>query len=200
MLIFASDYHKAIYYASTKCASSALKQVLCRDINHKFNQKLSDVDLDNYFKFAVVRNPWDRLVYMYSNCIREFNPITNEPLDVVTRKYFNIERKNLDFKTFIHKVYENKYFTKLNSDYESFEAHFLPCDLFIPDDVNYIVKFISFKDDIKYVLDRLCLNIDIPIINKSEHEQYKFYYDSEDLDLVNYMYQKDIERFEFSYD
>lgn len=191
-----SEFHKSTYYAVPKCASSTLKYVLCHNIENKFIPGCGD---DDYFKFSVVRNPWDRLVSMYFNCKREFNPITGEPLNEITIEYFDTPRNELDFDTYIAKIYEKKYFIQKNFDMISFESHFWPCNNFVPKNIDYVVKYKNFHEDIKYVLTRLDINIELPVLNKSNHNDYREYYTERNLDMVDNMYRADLERFDFTF-
>lgn len=195
-LSYTSSFYESIYYAVPKCASSTLKQVLCFDIENKFTPGSGE---DTYFKFTVVRNPWDRLVSMYFNCKREANPITGEPMNDITTKYFGVIRKDLDFDTFIKNIFERRYFLKVSENLTSFESHFLPCNNFVPKNIDYIVKYKNFSEDIRFVMNKFGIQNELPVINKSDHNNYREYYSDKNLELVDKMYRVDLERFGFTY-
>lgn len=65
------EKYKAIYFPIPKVACSSIKVFLTDFAEFS----LDDLDkFKNYFKFAFVRNPWDRLVSCYINKVAEPQP------------------------------------------------------------------------------------------------------------------------------
>jgi hypothetical protein len=58
-----SDQYKLAYYETPKCASTSIKKIL-HDSLPDYTRTTNN-SLDNYFKFTIVRNPWERFVSIY---------------------------------------------------------------------------------------------------------------------------------------
>ena len=162
---------------------------------HKY---IPDDMFNSYFKFAYVRNPWDRLVSFY--------------------KYLGYASE-LDFNTFAKKVFEKRiwreqyWFVRPQSDF-----------VYTDDNrqlMNFIGKFENLQDD----FHKICEITGMPTtklahINKSgdelsakrsnserikaalkhiknknipSHKHYQEYYDSESIEIANRLYHRDIE-------
>ncbi len=72
-----------------------------------FNKEPSHPSIQNYFKFTIVRNPWDRLLAFYTDMICSddlddyfFKPWAEESFN----EYGNFFRRNMPFKEFVEKV------------------------------------------------------------------------------------------------
>ena len=116
----------------------AKEYVPCKYLTHE--------QFDSYFKFAIVRNPWDRLVSFY--------------------KYFGYTLR-MDFKTFVIKEFRENVWTR--------KYWFVaPQTEFVCDDegkiiVNYIGRFEKLQNDFDYVCEALNLpKIEVPRVNVSK--------------------------------
>ena len=160
----------------------------------------------SYFKFAFVRNPWDRIVSEY--------------------KYRRHSNK-YSFKTFLfHHFPEPSW----SDDY----CHVLPQYDFLYDkEGNLLVDFVGRYENIKHDFKKVCekvgiSNTDLPIKNKSlslsrdycgpieylknirdilsikvkknNYSNYTEYYDSESKEFVGELYKKDIEIFKYNFE
>jgi hypothetical protein len=156
-------------------------------------------EYDEYFKFAFVRNPWDRIV-------SAFHFLTNggrgNEEDQKRQKYL-IKNYNGDFKKFIKSLPLKKYLVKLNTFYS---LHFLEQTYWLCDergniDVDFVGKFENLKDDFKRVCK--CGGIksaELSRHNKSTHNHYTKYYDEEMINIISELYEKDISLFGYTYD
>lgn len=146
--------------------------------------------MDEYFKFAFVRNPWDRLLSAYSFQCRN--------------------GKKFDFSTFISVSYEyikEKRFLLSVNEYDTLKqkygislVHVIPQINFIRHkdyELDFVGKFENFKTDLKYILDLFNINCNIPNVNKSKHKHYSKYFTDKMIDMVNEMYKEEIELFDY---
>ena len=147
-------------------------------ISHKIN-------LDDFFVFTFVRNPWDRLVSMY--------------------KYLkDIEIPNA-------KKQNQNYISEL--DEISFEEYIIREDIWKPKtfysmlkneddkiDLDFIGKFENLNYDFNKLLKKLNIeDIKLSHKNRSKHKHYTEYYTLETMQIVEDMYKDDIMYFNYTY-
>lgn len=130
------------------------------------------------FKFAVVRNPWAWHVSYY-HYIRQ------------NRKHWqHADVAPLSFREYI--------------EWRVVHDPILQSD-FIVDDrreliVDSIAKTESLDRDAAAIFDRIGVRTRLPHHNRSQHDDYRSYYDERTRDLVAEHYAEDIERFGYSFD
>jgi len=148
---------------------------------------------DEYFKFAIARNPWDRLVSAYEY-------LKGGGMDYRDREW---EQKHIgqyhDFKSFVNNWLNEKNIYK--------GMHVMPQTEFVCDRsgkviVNYIGRFEHFEDSFADVCNRLGKpECKLPHTNKSVREKdYRTYYGDEEAMRVAKVYRKDIETFGYTFD
>ncbi|MEM6965922.1 MAG: sulfotransferase family 2 domain-containing protein [Bacteroidota bacterium] len=169
----------------------------------KYNH-ISQEDFDEYFKFAFVRNPWDRTISFY---------------------------KYLGFQNFIsfEKFIEDYFLTRIWNSYRFWFIR--PQADYVTDEngkllVDFIGKFESINEDFQTILNRLNLPATkLPYINKSKksfhkkyhtfkrnpelllkvfskpdhHRHYRDYYTEKTKKLVAETYKKDIQLFNYTF-
>ncbi len=135
----------------------------------------SKQELKSYFKFTVVRNPFDRIV----------------------SEYFYSRRRGLtqsrDFKTFV---------VNGEIDTHSYPNHNIPQINFFVDKkrIDYIAKFKNLQEDFKTICDKIGIpHQELPHKNKTKHKHYTEYYDDETKSIVEKKYAKDIEYFGYKF-
>lgn len=196
-----SDEYKFVWYMVNKACTRTLINYFYSDLNiieqyhpHVFKQS------DNYYKFTVVRNPWDRLISAWKNKIVE-KPIAKN-MDQF-RQYKH------DFASFVHGVAKTNVnlptsmgpITESNSHLFS-DRHIKSQYTMIPVDVDIdVYKTENIHNDIK----RICTAIKYPIkelphLNKSNHSDRHDYYNDTTRAIVEDVYQKDIETFKYTFD
>jgi len=170
--------HKFIYMKATKTAgTSVLRGVIEPQISNIFHQKdqpeiyqawldkINDKDLEDYFIFAIVRNPWDRIVSITSY----FDIPLNDFLD----RFDNYCR---DEKIKIHSLPLHLYTHNAGLQF-----------------VDSICRFESLQPDLNLVFDQINLpRTRLPYLNISEHQHYSTYYKPDQIDQVEKLYEQDI--------
>jgi len=140
-----------------------------------------------YFKFALVRNPWDREVsrYFYAR-----NTPTHAQHQLASRFEFAEFIKQRSRKATRRDVSSYQY--KKVSDNEG--------NLI----VDAIVRIENLAEEIVPVFARIGIDqaMPVPRLNRSGHRRYQDYYDDESIELVRQFAREDIERFgyRFEYD
>jgi len=134
------------------------------------------INLNEYFKFAFIRNPWDR-IFSYFNMIYSKKPIN-----------FNINNDRLKFEDYIKSYGYGPQIDFLFS-------------LSGKMSVNFIGRFEFINEDFKFIKKKLKLpnNIKLPHINKTDHISYKEYYTDKLKDMVYHKFRKDIDYFKFEF-
>lgn len=153
-------------------------------------KNLYSINIDQYFKFAFVRNPWDRAV-------SGFHWLTG-----VDQPSFQKCKKSsfLDF-LLVRNGFEKLIGTK---DQSTREVHFISQHEMIYIDGSNQMDFVGKFENLQKDFDTICSKIGIeklklPESNKSKHKHYTEYYTDETKDLVYQKYQKDIELFNYKF-
>ncbi len=155
---------------------------------------------DEYYSFAFVRNPWDRLVSWY--CMmdglrrRGANVSWNSPL----LRYVREEEPT--FEDFIKRC--TKKF-RVQGDVYSFTRNQL--DYLVDKDGKLLVDFVGrverFNDDLATVLGEIGLDVTedaIPHTNRSKHRHYSTFYTPETESIVRARFAQDIEYFGYEFE
>lgn len=136
----------------------------------------------DYTSFSFVRNPWDKMVSIYSN------PDNNL---VETALKQGIKLKNLSFDDFIIQTGNIKH------------IHLEPQHIFICENervnVSFLGRFESLQEDFNHLCKILGSDIKLPHKNQSTHRQYRDYYSEKSKEIVMQRYHKDIEIFSYSF-
>lgn len=137
-------------------------------------KKKFPLEYKNYFKFCVVRNPYQRIVsrFLWDKKINEIS-------------------KKMNFIDYIKKISKKK-FNKINDDwYDRITNDGKPC-------CQYYIKFDNLKNDIQKVCEILNISDydlnDLKIINKFQSYNYKNFFNEETKKIV---YNNSIEEIKF---
>jgi hypothetical protein len=148
---------------------------------------------DEYFKFAFVRNPWERLVSWYSMVTR-FPKEGNE-------LWRYVRDNSSSFEEFIYNctdeveirrgVYYSFAYNQL--DYVTDEyGHLL---------VDFIGQLENFDEDVHQVFDRLGVELEtVPRKNRSRHQHYSTFYAPDTEMIVRERFKRDIEYFGYEFE
>lgn len=152
-------------------------------VNYRKHTKISEmtnIDFDQYFKFCTLRNPWDRILSLYFHRIqRVINCIDKNEKD------FNSWMKNIFFRRDYSEIY---WFNQL--DYISVDGK---------NKMDFMIRFDKINHDWIDVCTKLNIKVELPHLYNTTHKSYHDYYNNESIDIINQLYHRDIETFQFSY-
>jgi hypothetical protein len=184
-----STIHSALSRNSFEILPERLKEHKCNVLNpHKWTIKHSrihelDIQYQNFFCFAFVRNPWDLMVSSYSWWIQNVKlPIRIDYGQLLKKK---------GFKSFI----------KTNSSYINECYHGGEGQLYwLNDKTNFIGRLENLQKDFNTVCDKIGIpHQKLSHHNKTKHKYYTEYYDDETRKIVAEKYAKDIEYFGYKF-
>jgi len=146
---------------------------------------------NNYFKFAFVRNPWDRLYSAYNFLIKGGWDEKDKAWAEENISQFS------DFNDFIRNWLTNENSYKY--------MHFIPQFEFICDHqermlINYLGYFETIEQDFAEICKKLNINASLKHTNKSTNQNYIKHYNEDSKEIVAKVYQKDIEKFGYKFD
>lgn len=210
--------YEALYFFIPKVACSSVKLAVADLINipspdpentqafpHKRNYpyvKRNDVlkKYNSYFRFAFVRNPWDRLFSGYQNKIvgvrsgRFGGGVLPRFLNKDSKK-FHLE---MSFNEFVEVVSE---LPDQQADYHYRSQHTFLEDVDQNLLVNFIGKFETLSEDLERVRQEIhAPKLVLPHVMKTERQKiYRDYYDARSRFLVENRYKRDIEMFGYTF-
>jgi hypothetical protein len=160
-------------------------------------KKALGADYDNYFKFAFIRNPWDRLVSWYI-MIKEKG--ASSPRNDLNRLWRYVLNNSQNFEEFllnctdtIEDVDGQKSFLYNQVDYISDEHG--------DKMVDFVGRYENFAADARTLFERIGIaRAEIPHVNKSQHLHYSSYYTEQTRELVAERFRKDIEAFGYDFE
>lgn len=196
-----------IFVFIPKTASSSIYKVLKGKIRFLYHDLRSSdyISLSNYltspgrgqrplFSFAIVRNPWDRVVSSFFYLSQ--GGLNNSKQDEQDIEKF-VSRYQGNFTDFVKNEFQNRQLFA--------QIHFRPQYEWITDEngklcVSFIGRFENLQHDFDFACDSM--NIErqmLAIHNKSKHKLYKEYYNEETKQIVANAYKEDIELFNYSF-
>ena len=137
-----------------------------------------------YFRFAFVRNPWERLVSWYCMCMQI-------PAPNAFARYVRGEAPT--FTDFITRATTGmgERTTRNQLDFVAGEDGSLMVD--------FIGRYENLAADYRIVKERLRLTADLPHTNRSSHTSYRDYYTPETRAIVADRYARDIAHFGYRF-
>lgn len=144
----------------------------------------------SYFKFALVRNPWDRLV---STCAWAGRKWARGQL---------LDRG--EFDAFVRKTHAAFAAAGCASHPTPLHPHIIPQVAYLFDEagqlcVDFVGRTERLERDWQVIRARLGVEADLPTRMQSVHRPYREYYDAATRDLVAAIYARDIEAFGYHF-
>jgi hypothetical protein len=133
-----------------------------------------------YFKFAFVRNPWDRFISYCAFMTREDSEFDERPKDVM--RHFLFKERPAD------------------------HLLFFPQHVFLTDQQGRLLADeVGRVEEMQASYDAICRRIGIPTaqldkVNSTRRKDYREYYDRELIEGVADLYRRDIELFGYSFE
>ena len=144
-------------------------------------------DWNHYYKFAFVRNPWDRAYSDY----------------LWIKKDRNVRGS---FKSYIQKKGSFKDVLNNNNTMNYRGDHLIAQSEFANDErypLDFIGKFENLKSDIKHINDQLGINSEFSKHSKRNTKKlshYSKFYTNSNVELVQSLYSEDIKQFNYKFD
>lgn len=142
-------------------------------------------DFKSYYKFACVRNPWDRLVSAFFYMSSGGNQSKWDKS--VAQEW------GKDFKSFVKNINTLK-----NNIFLKPQIMFTHVNELLS--VDHVMRFESFESETKKITSQLNIPInEIYKVRESKHNHYTEYYDNKTREIVAEKYAKDIECFGYKF-
>ncbi len=191
------DDTRSLFIHIPKCAGVSVNRTLYGNLaggHRTFEHYLGAFEPRNvlgYFKFTIVRNPWDRLVSAYhflrdggfsekDSMLAESELGGFSDFDAFVRGWLSRENvwKFPHFKPQHHFILERRHKIKLD----------------------YIGLFENLDADFAHIAQRIGINRRLAGSNRSSHQDYRDYYSEETRALVARVYREDIALFGYEFD
>jgi hypothetical protein len=206
--------YKAIYIVNAKVACTSIKFFLnellnkqpvnvVEDIHHIHFPCVSKDELNTtyskYFKFAFVRNPWDRVVSCYKNkIVTDTNNNTKPFVNGVFCSFikFNCFNPTMSFEEFIEcicTIPDNEADHHFKSQSNIITDH---NNEVIP---NFIGKLEKMQKDFDFVCNKIGVENTLNHHMKSDKQNYKEYYNDKTKQMISDRYKDDIDMFGYTF-
>jgi hypothetical protein len=160
--------------------------------------KLTTDDFKNRFKFSIVRNPWDKVVssfsYLQKQKDRWIHPkenfenfLKNELIylmDNIHQKW--IQKQSVSKRQEILCFHFNKQHFRTHYDDECF--------------LDFLGRYENLKKDWEFISEKIGCSSILPHKNKTNHVDYKKFYNEETKDIVSKLYAKDIQLYGYKFE
>ncbi len=189
----APDKFRCIFIHIPKTAGSSVAETLfgsiSRHVGYHDYLRANPRKFRRYFKFAFVRNPWDRLVSTWSF-------LKGGGMNPLDRRW--AEENLAQYESFENFVCEGLVRAEVRS-----WIHFRPQADFIaaPTDeimVDFVGRYETLARDFAQVAARLGSNATLAWKNSSEHAPYASYYTQRSADVVARVYERDAKMFGYA--
>ena len=142
------------------------------------------------FSFAIVRNPWDRLVSAYHFLSQGgLNANDSKDADRYVKNYSG-------FNEFVSGAFRNNEILA--------QIHFRPQHEWVSDGNSVIADYAGRFEELQHAVSTVLTLVKLPDytlphVNRATHEHYKQYYSQESIEIVGDVYSRDIELFGYAY-
>ncbi|WP_455207117.1 sulfotransferase family 2 domain-containing protein [Kaarinaea lacus] len=191
------DDTKSIFVHIPKCAGVSMNKTLYGNLAGA-HTTLSDYtcifspkEINEYFKFTIVRNPWDRLVsafhFLKKGGMNETDKIWAQS---------NLGEYK-DFRSFVLKWLNQdniwKYYHFQPQHHYFLESHQKVC-------IDFFAFLENLDNDFEFIAKKINSTHKLQQKNQSQHKDYKDYYDNETIKIVSKVYADDIRLLGYKFD
>jgi hypothetical protein len=190
MHIFRQRYFaKFIFIHINKTAGTSIQRALNIRHEHKTaREKIEEIGRkrwENKFSFAVIRNPWDKVVSHYHYRVK-----SNQT---------GLKTNPVEFKDWVKLTYGNQ-----DPFYYNNPKMFMPQTDWIADRdgqilVDFICRFEKLEQDFECVCKKLGKTAELSHFKTTKHSHYRDYYNQETREIVSSWFEKDIRNFDYHY-
>ena len=168
---FTSKYHN-------KYQTGGLQHLFAAHVLQEFGREI----FDQYFKFTIVRNPWEKAISQYFYMARrpDLREFIGMKEDDSFKSYLDLIQK----KSHVQWEPQHKFITDVNGDLM----------------VDFVGRLENINDDAAYIFGKLGIDAVIEHVNATKHHHYSHYYDEESFEMVSHMYRDDIRLLQYTYD
>lgn len=179
---------RCVFVHVPKTAGVSMYQAFDTPRDQQHHHRLSEHQgwSDSYFKFAFVRNPWDRFLSSYSYFCSGGR---GGPGDVVNAC---IVREFTDFTAFVRGFHGIR---------DRFcDRHFYPQVFWMDERLDFVGRYENLDSDFRIVCDKIGLAAKgLQWFNPSAHDYYLHAYTPETVEIVADLYREDIEYFGYRF-
>lgn len=203
-----SHTHRCIFIRIPKTASRAVMEQF-KDAEFMTHTPLRDLRhfdfYPEYFKFAFVRNPWDRLVSTF-HYLKGGGHLNGGDLK---RKAAYVDSVDGDFSRFVTEIIRGRAFERTNQPVgpNGLMVHLIPQVEWIFDadgrtDLQFVGRYERLEEHWGEVRTRLGMDTAEPLrrVNPSVHRDYRSLYTQRTIEIVRDAYRDDIDAFEYEFD
>lgn len=164
-----------------------MQHMTAHDIRNALPDKTA---FDSYFKFTIVRNPWDRLV---------------SSLAWTDQKWAKgVELTVAEFDAQVRRLHAMFMAAAAAPSPAALPQFLYPQVLFIVDSnsrslVDYVARYENLQADWDVICAKLGVSVQLPRRMKSHHRDYRDYYTAETQKLVGDMYAVDVRAFQYEF-
>jgi len=180
---------KFIFIHINKTGGTSVEKALKLAFEHRTAlEKIREIGQEEWvrrFSFAIVRNPWDKVVSHYHYRVK-----TNQT---------ELGKRRIPFGRWVRLSYG-----KHDPFYYDKPRMFMPQIRWIADEKNEIlVSFVGSLENLAMDFELICRRIgveaDLPHVKKSEHRPYRELYDEETRKIIAEVFSEDIELFGYEF-
>lgn len=171
---------------------------LGRRIALEVRERTSQDKWNAYFKFAFVRNPWDRALSTFKHIKFSREMSARGKMDYLhtIANALRIDPSSLTFDTYVRAVLRDRVFDNYHWDKQ------IHC--FTDESNQNLLDFIGRFESLQADFDTACEHIGLPKTklprhNKTEHSHYSTYYSPQTAQIVADLYREDIEMFGYQF-
>lgn len=178
-----------VFIHINKTGGSSIEKALGITLDHstaleKYRQ-LGGAAWQRKFTFAIVRNPWDKVVSHYHYRVK-----TNQS---------GLAERDLPFRDWLRRCYVDR-----DPAYYDQPRMFMPQRQWLVDEndnmlVEFIGRFETLQQDFDRICERLALDARLGHAKPSSRGSYRDYYDDESRELVAESFAEDLETFDYQF-
>lgn len=155
--------------------------------------------MEEFFKFCIVRNPWDRLVSAYTKIWHTLFNSFEEYIESVSA-CVEVQESGGEYLQTPRMVSRGN-FRQISGSYNS---QFRPQHLYLEHDgkevMDFVGRFENYNEDVGKIYEMIGIDVEIKHINQSKNRKhYSEYYTDKTKNIVGDIYQKDIELLKYEF-